>query len=190
MKKIIVSVLFIGTACGLWAEGIYAGKWARLQKRLERAVVTQQPTWQEKLKQMQTRFQQSGTRAVATLPVCEKDIQNFDNKVYKQRLLELQEKLNRHPDLHGYRFSAPLPADLANLSHDNYEVLENFLANTQLARVTQFEWVYPFTLSLRVRGISGGSAELWVDQPTQRIYLMSDNLFSTAAAGKYGLYLK
>ena len=193
MKKLILNTLLIGTACGLWASGVCTPKTATLETRLERAVLTQgtqRPSWREKIKQMQTQFQKVGAPTVQScMPTVlnKKDWNNYHEKTYKERLFRLQAQINQHKDLKGYRFAAPLPADLAKLSYDNYEALEAFCEDTQLAEVTQFEFVYPFTISLHIRGISGGAVEVWVDEPTKTVYLMSDNL-ETSAAAKYGLY--
>jgi hypothetical protein len=47
--------------------------------------------------------------------------------------------------------------------------------------------VHPYTLALQIKGVPQGNIELWIDVPTHNVYLMSDNLYTTAD-GKYGLH--
>ena len=193
MKKAVVSVLLITSACALWAQGTHARR-AQIEDKIERALAqvhVKNITWQDKLKLMQANFQKVGMPTVgstSTPTMLGEKSDKYNNQTYKDRLFHLQDKINTHKDLKGYRFFAPLPADLATLSEDNYEALEAFCADvTQIAKVSSVEWVHPFTLSLRVRSISNGQVELWVDEPTKTIYLMADNL-RTTAAGKYGVH--
>ena len=186
MKNLMVIVLLLATVCTGWAKPTAPQKTTPLAVKLQRALQTKPLTWQEQLRHLQTQFAQVGNKSFATdaPAVFKTNLNPSQNKRYTQRLFELQEKINSNPDLKGYRFAAPLPEDLANLSGDNYEALYAFVQGFPTARVMRTQWVHPFTLALRIQGLQTGAVELWIDEPTQSIYLMSDNLFTTAS-GKY-----
>ena len=180
MKKIILCTLCVVSTTLLTAQ-------PTLKDKVTRVVAQHTRTWQQQLTHIQAQFAHSAKTAPSALTyvLMDKEINPFNNQTYQTRLAALQQNMHMHPALKSYQFATPVPADLANLSYDNYEALAAFLANAPTAQVTKTERVYPFTLSLHIKGVCAGEVELWIDEPTKKVYLMSDNFYTTAA-GKYG----
>ena len=111
-----------------------------------------------------------------------------DERTYMTRLLQVQKWVNQNDTLKDFTFTAPVPYDLARLNEERLEALRFFLSDQLSARPNSTERIRPFTLAVRL-GTSNSALEIWIDEPTKKIYLMSDNFYSTAAT-KYGLHLK
>lgn len=111
-----------------------------------------------------------------------------DERTYMTRLLQVQKWVNQNNTLRGFTFTAPVPYDLAHLNEERLEALRFFLSDQVSVKPGNTERVRPFTLAVRL-GASNSALEIWIDEPTQKIFLMSDNFYSTAAA-KYSLHLK
>lgn len=115
-------------------------------------------------------------------------ISQQQEEIYNQRMAQLQKSINANKHLKGLSLVAPAPNDLAELSLDNYGALHAFLRGLPFAKVLHTERVRPFTLAVQIKGEGQGAVEVWIDVPTHNVYLMSDNL-NTTAAGKYGMLL-
>ena len=105
--------------------------------------------------------------------------------VYMQRLMRVQAWLHKNKLLATYRFVAPTPTDLVNLAQTRLDTLELFLTSTTAETAsspTHFQWVHPFVLSLKLGHTTQEALEIWIDIPTQSVYLMSNNLFTSAVA--------
>lgn len=193
MKKILITLLLLAALTPLYASGHDRHKKLPLMdEELERTVTRQAaaPSWQEQLKQMQQLYNKSPKNVPSGAPlVCNEILGPHTQAVYLRRLQQLRGSIRGNKHLQGFSFVAPVPSDLAVLSLDNYELLHAFLKGLRFAKVTSVERVRPFTLALRMSGQERGALEVWIDLPTKKVYLMSDNFYSTAA-GKYGLHLK
>ena len=193
MQKIIVSLfVFVMAAAPVFASWPQTGRYEKLPLlEVDRAVDRQVRTdaWKRILKRVQTQFQQLH-RSYTPDPLPQDFIHVMsyrEQQSYIKRLGSLQSLVNRNVFLHGFTFVAPVPTDLAHLRKDNLEVLQTFLQEGQGISISSVEQVRPFTLAVRIRRGSAG-VEIWMDVPSKKIYLMSDNFYSTAA-GKYGLHL-
>ena len=194
MKKIVISMLLLSSAAVLWArpQSYRYAKIPLLDDEVAHAVAKAQaaPTWQAQLQQIQKMYKQYPNGAKTGLPLIPNQIlPPQEERVYMQRILQLRASIRGNNALKGFSFVAPITADLAHLSLDNYGALHAFLKGLRVARVTQTKRVYPYTLSLQIKGELKGNVEVWIDVPTHNVYLMSDNLYTTAD-GKYGLHLK
>ena len=194
MQKIIVSLfVFVVAAAPAFASWPYSKRYEKLPLlEVDRAVErhVKNDAWKRILKRVQTQFQQVH-RGYTPNPLPQDFIGVLsyrEQQTYMQRLLGLQSLVKRNAYLQEFTFVAPVPADLARLREENLEVLQIFLQDGQGISVSSVEQVRPFTLAVRMRRGSAG-AEIWIDVPTKKIYLMSDNLYTTAA-GKYGLHLR
>ena len=193
MKKIIVITLLLTPA--LLASAAMLGtphtKLPLLEDSVTRAIAKQQvaPAWKAQLKQMQQMFKQYRGSAYSGLPVIHNEVLgHHQEKVYLQRMMQLKQSIKNNKALQGFSFVAPVPTDLAVLSLDNYAALHAFLKDiTKAYQVSHIEQVHPYTLALQIKGIPQGNIELWIDVPTRNVYLMSDNVYTTAD-GKYGLH--
>lgn len=193
MKKIIVITLLLTPA--LLASAAMPGKPHKnlflLEVGVTRAVAKQQatPAWKAQLKQMQQLFRQYPGSAYSGLPVVRNEVLgHHQEKVYLQRMMQLKQSIKNNKALQGFSFVAPVPTDLAALSLDNYAALHAFLRDLSKAyQVSHVERVHPYTLALQIKGVPQGNIELWIDVPTRNVYLMSDNVYTTAD-GKYGLH--
>ena len=161
-----------------------------LSRQVTRAQAT--PAWQEQLARLQAQFKKVTWKHERKIPlptVAASLLSYRQEQTYLRRIFQVQKSINANKALAGYTFVAPEPMDLANLSLDNYALLHAFLKNLDVAHVVHTECVYPFTLAVQIKGPARGRLELWLDAPTKKVYLMSDNFYTTAA-GKYGLHLK
>lgn len=117
------------------------------------------------------------------LPVQERITLGYaQQQKYAQRILELQKQINQNTVLKKYTFVAPQPDDLANLSSNRFATLQTFLKKSMakdptLTRVVQ---VRPFTLALHLGKTAYEALEIWIDVPSHKIYLMSNNFYTTA----------
>lgn len=194
MKKLLISVmLFLSFTLPAGAQRAYRfAKLPLLDDSVTRAVVKATAPWQEQLAAMQKQFEYVKTRADLSNhlpPVTSGVLSYLQEQTYLSRLFLLQKSMRQNGTFHGYTFVAPSAQDLAQLSYDNYAALSAFLAQTPNARVTRSEYIRPFTLAVQIHGIPQGTVEVWIDVPTKKVYLMSNNFYTTAA-GKYGLHLK
>ena len=116
-----------------------------------------------------------------------------EEQLYLRRILQIQKEVTANPELKAFSFVAPKAADLAKLSQERMDALVTFLKapvtqeNTP-SNVTHTKRVRPFTLAVQVGKGNTTLLEIWIDVPTKKIYLMSDNFYPTAAA-KYQLHL-
>lgn len=115
-----------------------------------------------------------------------------EEQLYLRRMLQLQKAVSNNPELKNFSFLAPKAADLAKLSDERFALLENFfnasLEDQATSNVTHLQRVRPFTLAVQLGKGQTTLLEIWIDVPTKKIYLMSDNFYSTAAT-KYELHL-
>ena len=194
MKKITFS-LFLCLSVGLvpaWAQ--FSGRHSKLpllEEEVHRAVAAREvPTWQEQLSRLQIRFKQApGTYRAQPVPpplAQPEELTYQQAPTYRCRLLRVQASVDHNAALKGFTFVAPVPADLARLTADNYAALHAFLKDLKIVQVRRTECDRPFTLALRITGQNRSALEVWVDVPSKKMYLMSDNFYTTAA-GKYGL---
>lgn len=192
-KKLFIVLVLLLLSGPVWARRFEKLGLLDVDRAVAKQVTQQQmPAWQQKLKQIQTVFVRIHPRpdVQSTFPFRFLSGLNYQEETnYLKRLWQVQKQVNQNPVLAGFTFVAPVPADLANFSADNYALLLSFLKNNPLAKVTRSEPVYPFTLALNLHGQSYSALELWIDVPTKKIYLMSDNFYTTAAS-KYALQLK
>lgn len=195
MKKTLISLLLLlSVSVAAPAQGIHK-KLPLLEDELHRQVTRAQaatPAWQAQLAAMQKQFTYVKTRTDVSghLPAKTPSVLSYrQEQTYLRRISQVQKSVNANKALAGYTFVAPVPTDLVNLSLDNYALLHAFLKGFDVAQVVRTERVHPFTLAVQMKGPARGSLELWLDVPTKKVYLMSDNLYTTAA-GKYGLHLK
>ena len=187
-----MSVLLVSV--GLSHAQTYRSKLPLLENEVHRAVAaqTKTPVWHEQLARLQEQFKRANVKyeTQIRLPATTHSVLSYDQEqTYLRRLFQVQKSVRQNSALRGYAFVAPVAADLANLSLDNYAALHAFLKNLQTAKVQRTERAHPFTLAVQIKGIPQGCLELWIDVPTKKVYLMSDNLYTTAQ-GKYGLHLK
>lgn len=188
-------MLLLSVAAVLWA-GTQSGRYAKIpliEESVTHAVARAQAlAWQEQLRLIQKQFKAVALKAEIQQPLPStlvKTLSYRDEQTYLRRTLQVQKSLQANQVLKGYAFVAPVPADLVQLSPDNYATLHAFLKNLHAAQVVKTERVRPFTLAVQIKGIPHGRIELWLDEPTKKVYLMSDNFYLTAD-GKYGLHLK
>ena len=199
MKKTILAVTFLVSVLTL---STYAGNLSRrtkiplIEDHLERTVAAAQAAallpWQKELKLIQNQWVKLGSKAAAydPLPVMiHTPLSHKEEPVYLRRFVQVQQSITTNKVLAGYKFIAPVPVDLARFSLDNYAALHAFLKDLKLAEVTRTKRIRPFTLSVQIKGVPKGALELWIDVPSKKVYLMSNNLYTTAE-GKYGLHLK
>lgn len=184
MKKLVVLLMSLLISAPLFAS---------LYENVERAVLTRvartTPTWQQQLSQLQRNFARISKRydLKSRMPVVQREsLVLADEHTYLQRMVELQRYLHQHKALSQFVFVAPEPTDLAKFSVGNYALLVNFLQDAPTVHVSHYV-VQPFTLALKIHA-DQRHLELWIDVPTRRVYLMSNNLYSSAE-GKYGLHL-
>ena len=193
MKKILVCLCYLAGASVLAAQIYPPRRDALFKGRLTNTVLRrQQQTWQDQLARMQIRFRQLPRPITDREPLSPRFctvLSPHAQQTYFKRLQHVQKQMQYHPALHRYTFEAANPADLANLSVDHYYALVAFASNQTTVRVTRTEWVRPFTLALHLEGLSHARLELWIDEPTKKIYLMSNN-FYTSVSGKYADRLK
>lgn len=195
MKKLLVSLLLLSAAAVLWADGSSTRRTriALMENDITRAVThAQAPTWQAQLRLIQTQFKRVPFKAETQqpLPSTLMTVLSYrDEQTYLRRTLQVQKSMQANPALKGYTFAAPVPADLVRLSQANYAALHAFLKNLRGAAVIKTQRVRPFTLAVQIKGTPHGRLELWLDEPTKKVYLMSDNFYLTSAE-KYGLHLK
>ena len=158
-----------------------------LQSSLYRAVAGAQLSWKYQLAQIQTKYQEVRPKkeTYAALPFETNRLSSTQERTYLLRLVLLQKLIHANKAIKNYTFVAPDPADLAHLSYYNYVTLQAFLLDLKTAQVTGTQHVRPYTLAVHVKGVPQGQLELWIDVPTKKVYLMSNNLYSTAI-GKYG----
>ncbi len=193
MKKVFSSLLLLtlGVSAGLAQHTRYA-KIPLLDDTVERTVAqaTVQP-WQTQLKRLQTQFTRLASRKDWQLQVpvyAYTSLSYQDKQTYLQRMLQVQQQVKRQDALSGFTFVAPVPADLAHLSPAIYETLLYFLQAKHTVRVNTY-YARPFTLAAQLHGAENSALEVWLDVPGKKIYLMTDNFYSTAQA-KYALHLK
>lgn len=188
MKKIILTVCLLETAL-LPQAGTLAKE---IETRVERAVAEQQAasSWKKELKAIQKLYEQNPSRTQSGLPVVPNTVLRRQYEAaYNQRIEQLQQSINGNKTLQGFALVTPIPEDLATLSLENYAALHAFLKGLRWAQVTHTQRVRPFTLSLQIQSQEGGNLELWIDVPTRNVYLMSDNI-NTTAQEKYGMLLR
>ncbi len=185
MKKLVVLLISLLVSAPLFAS---------LSADVERAVLARTknatPAWQQQLSQLQQSFAKVNKQYDFTsrLPAVQHETLILpEQHTYLQRMVELQRHMHQHKALSQYAFVAPVPTDLAQFSAGNYALLVDFLRNVSLVQVSYYI-VRPFTLALKINS-KHNSLELWIDVPTRRVYLMSNNLYSSASE-KYGLHLK
>lgn len=194
MQKIIVSLFVFmmaaAPAFASWPENSWYNQMPLLEVDRTVGSYVQADAWKQILKKTQTQFQQVRHNYVASpLPQdCIHVLSYREQQTYLKRLMALQGLVNRNVSLHGFTFVAPVPTDLAHLRKDNLEVLRTFLQDGKGISVSPVEQVRPFTLAVRMRR-GRAAVEIWMDVPAKKIYLMSDNLYTTAV-GKYGLHLR
>ncbi len=115
-----------------------------------------------------------------------------DEEIYLRRVLQIQKEVTANPELKAFSFVAPKAADLAKLTAERLTLLENFLKapieQGTPSDVVHTKRVRPFTLAVQLGKNKIPSLEIWIDVPTKKIYLMSDNFYSTAES-KYSLHL-
>lgn len=197
MTKIITSLFILFTASMLWAggQGNCHNKLPLMENELERQVARQTTpdlAWKQQLKNLQAL-----QAKVHLHPDRQGDLPAFfqtplsyqEEQLYLKRLLQVQKSVNAHASLQGFTFVAPVAADLAHLTADNYAALHAFLKDLKIVQVRRTECARPFTLALRITGQNHSALEVWVDVPSKKMYLMSDNFYTTAT-GKYSLHLK
>ena len=196
MKKLLISILFVFPAVWVCAEQLcdHLHKLPLLEQEIKRAVhrqASRKVPWQVQLQNLQSVYAKAHRPEYTSyLPVMFPSSLSYrEEQLYLKRLLHIQYGVNENRALKGFTFVTPVQADLVHFSTDNYGALEGFLKNLPTVRVTRAPCARPFTLALRINGAGGGALEVWIDLPTKKIYLMSDNLYTTAS-GKYGLYLK
>lgn len=193
MKKIIVITVFLTTALLASAETSTAKrqKLPLLEVSVTRSVAKKQATftWKTQLRQMQRMFKQFPGSSYSGLPVVRNEVLGIhQEEIYLKRMTQLKQSIKGNKALQGFNFVAPVPTDLAALSLDNYAALHAFLRDLSKAyQVSHMKRVHPLTLALQIKGIPQGNIEVWIDVPTHNVYLMSDNLYTTAD-GKYGLH--
>ena len=193
MYKIIISLLLVLSTGVLPVQG-KKHKLPLLEDEVTRSISAQQnaQAWQQPLFVMQQQFKRVKTRKNYALNLPRKSLvvlSYLQEQTYLRRMFQVQKSIRQNTLLNRYTFVAPMPEDLVNLSLDNYALLHAFLKNLKAAQIVRAERVRPFTLSVQMKGMKQGRLELWIDEPTKKIYLMSNNLYSTAA-GRYGLHLK
>lgn len=194
MKKIILAVLCFFTVPLLAAQQLSPNYSAFFKGDLTRAILHQekQSDWKRQLTRIQIQFKQlsHNTPTRVSFPVkVLSPLSLHEEQNYLYRLSHVQKLLHANELLRGYRFEAPVAIDLASLSQENYEALLFFLHNHNTTHMIQAQRVRPFTLALRIKGMVDGQVEVWIDEPTKKIYLMSNNIYTTAT-GKYGLWSK
>ena len=184
MRKLICCVTIACLCVG--------GAWALSRTQLERAVLQAQyaASWANVFVLMQTQFKRVSRSYVPDrFPRQSSDVLPYrEQQRYMQRLLDIQKLVSKHPLLYRYRFVSPTPADLLNLQPERVETIKHFLQSTiNLPNPQANTWqrVRPFTLALHLGGTQS-TVEIWIDVPTEKIYLMSNNLYSTAEA-RYNL---
>ena len=192
MKKIIASIFLV---LPVLAYGQH--KLAKLPLlEIDYAVETAQHntvvnSWKKKLQHIQEMFARVPSKSqlqFSTPAILASSLNYKEEQTYLQRMLVLQKQVNQNTALKGFTFVAPVPEDLARFSAANYTALQDFLKDSPSVSVLA-EQERPFTLTVHVRAITSGALELWIDEPTKKIYLMSDNFYSTSA-GKYSLHLR
>ena len=147
------------------------------------------PTWQEKLALIEKQYHQARSNYPNDpLPLWQDSfVFSKDTLTYRDRLITLQKDISKNPALRQYRFMAPIAQDLARLHDKKIATLRAFFQNDPNAPIVQTQRIRPFTLSVQLgQGLS--AVEIWIDTPTKKVYLMSDNFYSTAKT-KYNLHL-
>ena len=185
MKKLVVLLMSLLISAPLFAS---------LSADVERVVLTRTTrtttTWQQQLSLLQKNFTRVSKQYDFTsrFPAVQQETLSLaDQHTYLQRTLELQHYMRQNEALSQFAFVAPTPTDLARFSAGNYSLLVDFLQGRSSVRVSH-QVIQPFTLSVKL-STGPHRLELWIDVPTRRVYLMSNNLYTTAD-GKYGLHLK
>ena len=163
-----------------------------LEPYVERAVAAQSTKpikWQQQLKNTQQAFYhvRYSYRENVLPPTVQSYLGYQEERTYLQRLLQIQAWVNHNPVLKDYTFAAPVPADLARLIPEKIEALRDFLQNSQMAIVAKTDRIRPFTLALSL-GQHTSALEIWIDVPSKKVYLMSDNFYTSI--GKYGIHLR
>lgn len=200
MKKLLITLMLIQLSAPLFAERIYLPQRVHKLELLDvddAVSAAQQNTakqaneWKIKLNTIRKQFQLvKRSFTPNTLPaVHHVSLSPREETTYMQRVFQLQTLLNQNPDLKGLSFTAPEPYDLAHLTSEKMEMLSGFLKNKPTARPTFCEQVRPFTLAVRLGNKATNALEIWIDVPTKKVYLMSDNFYTTAN-GKYSLHLR
>ena len=188
MKKLLTICLLLLTA-PLMAQSLN-----NLESILTRDLIkqTKQLAWHREFKHLQKQFTQLGDRAshYDPLPVMlYSPLSHRETTHYLRRMMQLQKSVDSNPVLKGFTFVAPVPPDLAQFSDGNYAALLAFLKDLQVVKIVHMERVRPFTLAVQIHGQDQSALEVWLDVPTRKVYLMSDNFYTTAA-GKYDLHLR
>ena len=195
MKKLWLLSIVLLTGVSLFANPGNRNKIPLLEDTVTRKAAQQTTAelpWHNQLKQVQAQWNKLGrqTPMYDPLPVMvHTPLSHQDEPAYLRRFVQVQQSIAVNKLLAGYKFVAPVPTDLATLSLDNYAALHAFLKDLKTAQVTQLKRVRPFTLSVQIKGVPQGALELWIDVPSKKVYLMSNNVYTTAD-GKYGLHLK
>lgn len=196
MKQI--KVLFVVIMLTVLPASVFAqSKHRRIPLiEVDRAVTTAQNkannlTWKNSLQTIRDQFRHLRHSYVADplpLSTYSTSLSFQDERTYMTRLLQVQKWISKNDMLTGFTFAAPVPYDLAHLNEERLEALHLFLLDKPSARPNGTERIRPFTLAVRL-GTSNSALEIWIDEPTKKIYLMSDNFYSSSAT-KYGLHLK
>lgn len=190
MKKLLIVVLCVWLGLPACARKFQKIPFLSVDAKVQRQVAqsAQQLTWQGQLLRLRRSFLRLGRPQITLPPVYTRsyEVEGPQKQIYFSRLFQVQQSVSRNPALAGFTFVAPVPEDLARLSDANYETLHAFLKNRPLTRV-KTKPVRPFTLSVQIVG-TRSALELWMEVPSQKIILMSDNMYSTAQA-KYGLHV-
>ncbi len=107
---------------------------------------------------------------------------------YQGRLQQVQQALHKNPVLRTYTFLTPKAQDFVQLNSLRFETLLLFLqAPINRAVLPQqtpqaVGTPLPFVLALQLGTTYQEALEIWLDVPHKRIYLMSDNLLTSAQA--------
>lgn len=194
LKKLFVLLLVCAGLLPLHASDL-ATKVARAvaEQAVSSGKQTSDPAWVRSLHLIQTQFRHVHLSYIPDdFPVSYDAVLSYkEEQLYLSRVLQLQKAVSTNPELKSFSFMAPKATDLAKLSQERLGILESFLKapiKESSSRVTRIKRTRPFTLAIQLGKGQTTLLEIWIDVPTKKIYLMSDNFYSTAES-KYSLHL-
>lgn len=192
-KKILLTIVLFSVSLAASARMLpHSASHNRLTD-IERAVYQKTASavpatmWWAHLKKQEEVAQKMNYKVQLSFPSQGTELLGNAKAVYFQRMILLTRAMTSNTYLKQYAFKAPIAEDFVDLSEDRLQTIIGFFKGQ--IKPQQISFVQPFILSVSLGNTLDTQCELWIDVTNYKVYLMSNNFF-TSAQTRYSLHLK
>ena len=188
-KKLLLSIMLVSLSLTAVASSIANTD----SKDIERAIYQKTGSsvsatlWWVHLKKQEELANRMSYKLELTFPQENGELAGTAKTIYLQRIVLLTRAIATNKYLKQYIFKAPITDDFVDLSEGRLQVIIGFLKGQVKPQHVAF--VQPFVLSVSLGNTLDTKSELWIDVTNHKVYLMSNNFF-TSAQTRYDLHLK